>query len=176
MSLRERLEAKRRPALPHELCIDDPTVAEQQVQQALAALGLAQLRQPADGEQPDETAAAALADAQAALEQAQEQLRACYETVQLHALEPGDFEALVAAHPPTTRPDKDEWEGKTFEPASSRCAPPAASSTSSGGWATWAAARSASVSGTRCSAWRWPRISGSAAAASQKDQARRAAS
>lgn len=50
---------------------------------------------------------------------AQAKLDACYEPLTLTALPPADFEALMAAHPPTKEQrSKDfEWNEETFRPA-----------------------------------------------------------
>jgi hypothetical protein len=108
MSLRERLEAKSRVTTTYDLAVADPTGAESKVAAAGAALTLAL-------HEHDEDSAEA-GSARAALDAARAELDACFETITFQALPPDDFEALVAAHPPKTRPDRDEWE-KTFEPA-----------------------------------------------------------
>ncbi|MBB5130542.1 hypothetical protein HNP84_000230 [Thermocatellispora tengchongensis] len=104
-SLRDRLRARQRPSVPCRLQVDDTAAAQRAAEEAVVALRLAQAR----GAAPEEVTAAreAVTAAQAALE-------ACYATVTVTALPPGDLEALVAAHPPREGSDDREWNTDTF--------------------------------------------------------------
>ncbi|MEU8379781.1 hypothetical protein [Streptosporangium sp. NPDC048865] len=105
-SLRERLMNRRRPSATCRIRVDDTASATKALEQAVVGLRL--LR----GSGEDD-----LAQAQAAVREAQEALEACYQPLTLLALRPPDFEALVAAHPPREGTDDIEWNVDTFGPA-----------------------------------------------------------
>jgi hypothetical protein len=109
-SLRDRLRGRARPSLVYELPVGDVVAATRTLRQAEEAHRIVQLRSDEDAEE-------AVAAARAALEQAQAQLAACYERIELVALPPADFEALVALHP--ARPDSEDvsWNADSFPKA-----------------------------------------------------------
>ncbi|TKG58899.1 hypothetical protein [Prauserella endophytica] len=62
-----------------------------------------------------------LREAERKYEEAKQQVEACYEPLTLVALPPEDYEALIAAHPPTAEQKKQDpevtWNEDTFRPA-----------------------------------------------------------
>lgn len=108
-SLRARLAERRRPHLPYPLLVDDPTEAQQQLDAARQELRQVLIR-------GDDTIAA-----QAAVAQAQADLDGCYAHITLTALRPADYEALIAAHPPTVVQAAETppqiWNPDSFRPA-----------------------------------------------------------
>lgn len=105
--LRDRLLGRSRPSLVYELPIGDVAAARLAVARAEDAVRAARYR-------ADENAEQALAEARAALTQAEADLDACYEKVTLTALPPADFEALVALHPPREDTSDEAWNPETF--------------------------------------------------------------
>lgn len=97
MSLRERLEQRGRSTATFPLRVESTDA----VADAARALDEAH-----EGGDPYEVAAA------------QARLDGCYEMLRITALEPGDYEALVAAHPPPdAKKDEASWDPVTFVPA-----------------------------------------------------------
>lgn len=95
MSLRDRLEQRGRSTATFPLRVESTD----------AVADAARVLDEAHGD-PDEVAAA------------QAQLDGCYEILRITALEPGDYEALVAAHPPPDdQKDEASWDPVTFVPA-----------------------------------------------------------
>jgi hypothetical protein len=92
VSLRDRLEAKRARTLAFRLAVDDfadlePALLEVRVEVA-----------DLEGEDAD---AAKLAEAKTRLASAQAAYDACFEWLTLRALPAGEWEKLIALHPPT---------------------------------------------------------------------------
>ncbi|GAB1823581.1 hypothetical protein [Herbidospora sp. RD11066] len=115
MSLRKRLRARPRPHLVYELPTGDVGSATRALAEAEEAYDLVAL-----GADDGEDAAArteAKETAWRAVEQAKADLAACYERIEITAMLPDDYEALIAKHPP--RPDTDDktWNGATFPQA-----------------------------------------------------------
>lgn len=106
-SLREQLRGRARPSVPCRLRVRDTGPATRAVEEAVIALRLLQARGQDDQ----------VTEARQVVRAAQEALDACYATVELVALRPPDFEALVAAHPPREGTDDVEWNTETFGPA-----------------------------------------------------------
>lgn len=108
-SLRARLAERARPHLVYPLPVDDLAEAQQHLGAAQREWRQVVLR----GDDP--TAA------QAELDEAQAELDGCYAQIRLTALRPEDYEALIAAHPPTaeqaTRKPPEIWNPDTFRPA-----------------------------------------------------------
>lgn len=101
MSLRGRLEAKRRRHLDYRVVIDDSQVAA-----ALAAVQVAAAELLAA--QVAETAPETLATRHDAVAAAQAALQGCFEVVGFDAMDPDEYDALVTAHadPATGEPDQ----------------------------------------------------------------------
>jgi hypothetical protein len=111
-SLRARLLARERPRAEFRLRITDPATADRALREASTAWRLAVYR---DGDDSD-----AARDAKAKADEAQAEVDACYETLQLTALPPADMEALITAHPPTAEQreaGQTPWNTETFRPA-----------------------------------------------------------
>lgn len=106
-TLRDRLRGRGRPSAAYLLPVGNIAAAAREVRLAEQAWRVAQLR-TGDG------AAEAVAAAREALDQAEEVLQECYERVELTALAPADFEALVAEHEPREDSDDEEWDSETF--------------------------------------------------------------
>lgn len=100
MSLRGRLEAKRRRHLDYRVVIDDSQVAA-----ALAAVQVAGAELLAA--QVAETAPQLLAARQDAVAAAQAALQGCFEVVGFDAMDPDEYDALVTAHADPTTGDPD---------------------------------------------------------------------
>jgi hypothetical protein len=96
LGLRERLQGKKRPTLAYPVRIDDTSAAMQAVADAQGEL-LVSL-----GTEREKAAREALAAAR-------EALKGCFEEIVLTAMAPGDFEALVDAHPPREGTDDEAW-------------------------------------------------------------------
>lgn len=112
MALRDRLQGKTRPTLPHLIRVDDTTDAVTAANAAqndlLAALGTEREQAARD-----------------AVQAAQDALTACFEPITLTAMRPEDFEALIAAHPPREgHPVDQAWNVDTLPRATFfACAP-----------------------------------------------------
>lgn len=130
-SQRDRLLARKRPAVPYRLLIDGDAVGAARMALLAAQRDLRQARL-----QVGKGRAAAVRRAEAAVADAEQAVDACYETVVLHALAPRDLEALIAEHPPTAAqwaavqkardeaaerdgpaPAWPDWDDDTFYPA-----------------------------------------------------------
>ncbi|MCK2214292.1 hypothetical protein MF672_010885 [Actinomadura sp. ATCC 31491] len=107
MSRRDRLRGRGRPTARYPLPVDDVAAATRALRLAERAWQLAHLR-------TDEGGPAAVAAAREALDQAQQALQECYETIELTALAPEDYEQLVAQHPPREGSDDEEWDTEQF--------------------------------------------------------------
>lgn len=107
MSLRDQLRARQRPSLDYELPLEGVAEARHALAVAAETHRMVLLRS-------DEGAAEAVAAARAAVAQAEADLAACYAHITLTALEPDEYEALVALHSP--RPDSSDtaWNQDTF--------------------------------------------------------------
>jgi hypothetical protein len=108
VSLRERLQAAQRPSIVHTLAVADTTDVQAALKEAQTRERMAILT---DGEDSTsaELAARAVQVAEAAFDE-------CVERIRFTAIPAGDFEALVAAHPPAKGSD-DDWNPDTFRPA-----------------------------------------------------------
>jgi hypothetical protein len=115
MSLRARLEAKRRVETFYDLAVEDPTAAEEELAAARADLRLLEARADDMPDVAGADAADGLEPARARLTAAEQKLQDCYERIRFAALAPPDFEALIAAHP--AGDDAHRWNAATFEPA-----------------------------------------------------------
>lgn len=105
-SRRERLLGRQRPSLSIPLPVEDVTQPSREVALAEEAWRIAHLDRGPDRDRLIEQARTALTAAMTALD-------GCYEQITVTALEPKDFEALIAEHP--ARKDKDEaWNDETF--------------------------------------------------------------
>lgn len=89
MTLRDRLEGKARRHLDHPVLVGDPRVAAAAVQLATAELLAAQ----SPGGDP-----ATIAEKQAAVDAADAAYLGCFETVAFDAMDPDEYEDLVASH------------------------------------------------------------------------------
>lgn len=120
MSLRARLEAKRRVETHYDLALDDTTDVEVELAEARAALRLLEARHEHGHEHPSGTDSPppvldGLDAARTRLQAAEDAHAACFERIRFAALAAPDFEALIAAHPPIK--DEHRWNPVTFEPA-----------------------------------------------------------
>lgn len=95
MSLRERLAAKQRGSLVYRLAVEDPWPAERRVAEAEAALGSAQY------EHPDSPEHEAIVAAREKVAEAKAERDACFEQITMRAIDPDEFEALLALHKPS---------------------------------------------------------------------------
>lgn len=93
MNLRERLAAAQRRTTTHPLRIEDDAAPRAELAASLA-----------EGDEQRVAAARSAVDA-------------CHETLTIVALAPDDWEALVAAHPPTEQQKDAWWNPATFIPA-----------------------------------------------------------
>jgi hypothetical protein len=101
----DRLKARGLPTDTYWLAVADTDEPGRALAAARERLNLLVLT---DGEQE------AVQAARDALHAAEAALKACYEPIELTALPPAEFEALVDAHPPRTGTDDDAWNTKTF--------------------------------------------------------------
>lgn len=110
MSRRERLRARRLPPTPVTIRTDFGDAADAAFSE-VAAASQALL----DAHQSGVPAQAA----QQRLDAAQEARAEFVETLQVHPIPPGEYEELIAAHPPTKeqRADGAGWNHTTFAPA-----------------------------------------------------------
>lgn len=118
-SLRDRLAAKsaRRVVVPIQL--SEPGQAQARVERAAQALNLVQLEHVKSSEA--ERAAAAQA-AQDEVDAARAAVAEHYLEVELRAMHPDEWEALVAAHP-AAKDSEDPWDwGKVLPAALAECA------------------------------------------------------
>lgn len=107
-SLREALAAKRVRRDTYRVAITDDTAARAKLAEARqVAILVGAAKSDDDG---------AKAKAQEAVEAAQAELEACYYPLQLQAIPPADFEALVSAHPPKDRDDGAQWDEAGLTP------------------------------------------------------------
>lgn len=128
VSQRDRLLTRTRPTIVYRLLVDGEAVVAARAALAEAQHRERQVRLSSVGKRRD----AALRRARQAVVEAQAQVDACYEPIVLQALEPGELEALIAAHPPTPeqwraaeeraqqrgeQPDWPDWNPDTFRPA-----------------------------------------------------------
>lgn len=111
MSLRDALARKRQRETFYDLEIADPTEPREKYEAARAALRLAEMRH---GKDSDEAA-----EARESLSAARAEWSACTYRITFRNLPSDEYEALVAAHPPTKeQQDKgDQWDRATFAPA-----------------------------------------------------------
>lgn len=115
VSLRARLATRARPRIEYPLLVeqDGHAAATAALEEALQAWRQVVLRDDPD---PQELAAV-----QAAVDAAQADLDGCYERIVLRALPPPEYEALIAAHPPTAEQRGEDppqiWNPTTFRPA-----------------------------------------------------------
>ncbi len=107
MSRRDRLRGRGRPSATYPLPTGEVAAAARALRLAERAWQLAHLR-------ADEGGPAAVAAAREALDQAQQTLEAAYETIELTAMAPEDYELLVTKHPPREGTDDEEWNTDTF--------------------------------------------------------------
>lgn len=109
--LRDRLMARERPTTTVPLRVEDDTDARRRLADAEQALEEAQQNAPSPGAQ-------AVRKARQARDAAQQAVDDCYVDVAVQALPPADFEALVSAHPPEPaadgEPTDDAWNPDTF--------------------------------------------------------------
>jgi hypothetical protein len=111
-AFRARLKAKKHRTTTYDMIIVEESVAEA----AEMNLGGAERdlrRAKVNGDESE------IAAAEAALEQAKEQVRACYDSLTFRALPSHEFEALISAHEPTKEQQKEgaQWNNDTFSPA-----------------------------------------------------------
>lgn len=116
MSLRKRLRARQRPRLVYELPVGDVGGATRALAEAEEAYDLVALGAD-DGEDGAAARAEAKETAWRAVERAQADLAACYERIEITAMEPDDYEALIAKHPPRPDTDDTKWNAETFPQA-----------------------------------------------------------
>jgi hypothetical protein len=107
----DRLLNRARLSGEHPIRIDDDTEARMEVEQARILLNLLEMH----GDGADQ--AAALRKAKARLKRAEAKVRACYEFVQLRAMEPAAFETLIGQHKPRPGTEDQVWNLETFPPA-----------------------------------------------------------
>ncbi len=105
VSRRDRLRSRPRPSVPYRFQIDDVTEPAKALIEAELALRMAQAR-GAD--------AAEIADLRKKQESAQKKFDACYEVIEITAMKPSDFEALIAEHPAREGTDDSSWNDDTF--------------------------------------------------------------
>ncbi|MDH2425787.1 hypothetical protein [Sphaerisporangium sp. TRM90804] len=112
MGLRERLDGKERPTLPYKVRVQDTTAAEAALGEAQAELLMAL------GTEREATAQEAVKAALAALEE-------CFEPIIFTAMDPEEFEVLVAQHAPRPDTEDEAWNVDTLPRETFlRCAPP----------------------------------------------------
>lgn len=92
-SQRDRLLARKLPTTVWKLMVDDDTAARAELQNAEAALEIAQM-----GPQDDD-AKAEVTKARARVEKARKAVEACYEPITIQAVEPTRFEELAKDYP-----------------------------------------------------------------------------
>ncbi|GII89620.1 hypothetical protein Ssi03_76100 [Sphaerisporangium siamense] len=110
MSQRDRLLARPRPSTTYTLRVEDDTEQRRRLEDARRVLHLLQ----AQGDEADQ---GALTAAREELDQAEEELEACYEHIVLRAMRPRDFETLIAEHPAREGTEDKAWNVATFPEA-----------------------------------------------------------
>lgn len=113
MSLRKRLRARPRPLLVYELPTGDVGGATRALAEAEEAYSLVAFGMD-DGEAVAADRGEAKEAALQAIERAKESLAACYERIELIAMEPDDYERLIGKHPPRPDTDDTKWNAETF--------------------------------------------------------------
>lgn len=105
---RERLLARRRPRVVHQLAVEDDTAAVAELSAAKDELATASFRS-------DEAMEEAVSAAEKRVAKARRTVEACYEPLTLTAMPPAEFEALIAKPEYAPREGKTEqWNGETF--------------------------------------------------------------
>ena len=118
----DRLDGKKRTVVPYKVRVDDTTAALAATQEAGNALLLAL------GTERE-------AEAREALTVAQAELEACFATIPLTAMDPDQFEALVADHPPREGTKDEAWDADTLPRATFFACVPAGRPTE--WWEAW---------------------------------------
>lgn len=116
MSLKADLSERKRPSMPYSVQLTDPAEATAAVHRAERMARQAEIKGDA----------AEVKKRKAALTRARKQLQQCFKVFEIAALEPDEYEDLIAEHPPTREQiekagndpsEMPEWNADTFYPA-----------------------------------------------------------